>query len=291
MSKAIEVAADNELAFFFETSTDAPMPAAPLLFFISEVERIAKTKRHFGPDAIVELLEVRTGSKSVRLSINQKIAIAGVAATALVGLPTAAQVSIDIHERLVRGNGRLATCVAEMSVDHGVIAVTSTGGATCRVITRDDMPAVKKVLHQRMSEAFGQQKRSRIREGPEERSKNNWHKYFFEGQGERGAHPPPELLRPAMPGTTGRAVLAEPGVVVPDGLGKNLGLMGRFVKVAGSDEIVFESGDEVFEVVGRTRRSEIPLDQNVTVTAAISWNQPGTILIIGWTYAERIPRS
>lgn len=139
MSQAVERVADNELAFFFETSTDAPMPAGPLLFFISEVERIAKTKRHFGPNVIVDLIEVSSGSKSVRLSVNQKIAIAAVV---VPGLGLAADLAIDICDRVVSGNGRLAQCVAEMSVNSGVISLTATGGATCRVVTRQDLERI-----------------------------------------------------------------------------------------------------------------------------------------------------
>lgn len=72
MSGPFEHVGEHELAFFFQTNE--PIPARPLLNFLYEVERIALTQRHLGPSAVVEITEVRTGTKSVRLTFNRKLA-------------------------------------------------------------------------------------------------------------------------------------------------------------------------------------------------------------------------
>jgi hypothetical protein len=48
MSAAPKTVELNELAFFFQTNE--PIPARPLLDFLYEVERIARTRRYLGSD-------------------------------------------------------------------------------------------------------------------------------------------------------------------------------------------------------------------------------------------------
>src|SRR4051794_34878890 len=85
VSGPFERIGENELAFFFQTNE--PIPARPLLDFLYEVERIALTQRHLGPSAIVEITEVRTGTKAARLTFNQKLGVGALAvAVAQLGM-------------------------------------------------------------------------------------------------------------------------------------------------------------------------------------------------------------
>lgn len=141
MSGPFKDVGEHELAFFFQTNE--PIPARPLLNFLYEVERIALTQRHLGASAVVEITEVRTGTKSVRLTFNQKMAVVVAAAAAGTFAVEVARLGLDIADRLQRPNGRLAMAAAEMCIDHGVVeSVISTHSEQIR-IPRDEMPAVK----------------------------------------------------------------------------------------------------------------------------------------------------
>lgn len=117
-----EITSENEIAFFF--STNEPIPTAPLLTFISEVARIAKTQKHFGPDAVVDLVEVKSGSKTIKLSIDNKIAAAGVAVAAVAAAATMGQFALDIMDRMQQPDTRIAKCTATMMLDNGVASAT-----------------------------------------------------------------------------------------------------------------------------------------------------------------------
>lgn len=141
MSGPFKDVGEHELAFFFQTNE--PIPARPLLNFLYEVERIALTHRHLGPSAVVEITEVRTGTKSVRLTFNQKLA--GVVAAAAAGTfaVEVMRLGLDIADRLQQPRGRLVEAVAEMCLDHGVIEFTITTHNQQILIPRDEMPALK----------------------------------------------------------------------------------------------------------------------------------------------------
>ncbi len=140
MSAPPERTAPNELVFFFETNE--PVPARPLLDFISEVDRIARSGRHLGPDAVVEITEILTGTKLIRLTFDRRIALAGlaVAVTALGN---------DLVDRIQSPKGRLAESVARMCLDNGVarcVVATPEGSVW---ISRDDIPAVTRLTENR----------------------------------------------------------------------------------------------------------------------------------------------
>lgn len=142
MSGPFHDVGENELAFFFQTNE--PIPARPLLNFLYEVERIALTQRHLGPSAVVEITEVRTGTKSVRLTFNQKLAAAGIALAAGTLGVEVTRLGLDIADRLQhQPRGRLAESVAEMCLDHGVVeSIISTHDQQIH-IPRDEMPALR----------------------------------------------------------------------------------------------------------------------------------------------------
>jgi hypothetical protein len=142
MSGPFENVGANELAFFFQTNE--PIPARPLLNFLYEVERIALTQRHLGPSAVVEITEVRTGTKSVRLTFNQKMLAAGVAVAAVTLAAEVTRLGLDIADRLQQQpRSRLAESVAEMCLDHGVVESVITTHTNQIHIPRDEMPALR----------------------------------------------------------------------------------------------------------------------------------------------------
>ena len=149
MSAAPSVVSDDELAFFFQTNE--PIPARPLLAFIWEVERIALTRRYFGPDALVEITEIKTGTKLVRLSINQKIGIATAAGTLATAAVAVAEFGLHIADRVQRPTGRLAETVAEMCLENGVAECVITTSDAQISIGRDHIPAIETVKNKRES--------------------------------------------------------------------------------------------------------------------------------------------
>ena len=151
MSAPPENVGERELAFFFQTNE--PIPARPLLNFLYEVDRIARTRGHLGPAAVVEITEVRTGTKLVRFTFDRKVALAALA-VAVIAL------GHDLSARIQQPTGRLAESVAEMCLDHGVAeCVISTSEGQVR-ITRDQMPAIARLREKRervdrIGQAFG----------------------------------------------------------------------------------------------------------------------------------------
>lgn len=164
MSAAPKVVGELELAFFFQTNE--PIPARPLLTFIAEVERIALSKRFFGPSAIVEVTEIITGTKLVRLTVNQKIQKQSLHVSMGALLVSAAGLGLNIADRLQKPTGKLAEAAAEMCVENGVVeCVVTTSEGQIRV-TRDQMPAIKTLKDRRErtaeNEAIRQERRSRF---------------------------------------------------------------------------------------------------------------------------------
>ena len=147
MSAAPETVEGNELVFFFQTNE--PIPARPLLDFLYEVERIARLRRHLGPDAVVEISEVITGTKLVRLSFGQKIALAGAAFAGASAAAAVAQLGIDLASNIQKPTGRLAESVARMCLDHGVAeCIITTPDGRVR-ISRDAVKAVAVLQNRR----------------------------------------------------------------------------------------------------------------------------------------------
>jgi len=140
MSAAPETVAENELAFFLVTNE--PVPARPLLNFLYEVERRALLKRNFGPSTTVEIIEIKTGTKLVRISFTSAIALASLAVAV-------AAFANDLVSGVQQPSGRLAETMAAMCLDHGVVeCVVTTSEGQVR-ISREQMPAVGVIADRR----------------------------------------------------------------------------------------------------------------------------------------------
>lgn len=145
MSSAPISVGHNELAFFLVTNE--PIPARPLMYFISEVERQARFQRHLGTSVVVEILEIRTGTKLVLLSFDRFVAVGSLAiAVAAYGNDIAGQVQ--------QPSGKLAEAVATLCVDHGVVECVITTSEGQLRIARDEMPAVQRIRQRREDAAF-----------------------------------------------------------------------------------------------------------------------------------------
>ena len=132
MSALPQGVAPNEVLFYFETNDHIPI--GPLLDFLSEIERIAHTSRHFGPDCIVEIASAGSGSFWIRLAFWTAM---GGAIAEMSGF------GLDIAERLSNSRERVAQCVATLVIEHGVVrsqVITCEGSVT---ITRDGMASVR----------------------------------------------------------------------------------------------------------------------------------------------------
>ncbi|MCL6699095.1 hypothetical protein LZ496_09925 [Sphingomonas sp. NSE70-1] len=134
------ILADNELGFYFETN-DVIAPA-PVGVFLAELERIARLKRHFGPDAEVRVIELGVGSLWGKIAVGLG-ALGGAASIATLGL--------DISDRLTQPRGRLAEAVATMSIDSSVVSATIVTKDKTVTITSNEMPAITTVEQKRKS--------------------------------------------------------------------------------------------------------------------------------------------
>ncbi len=139
MSTAPISVGEHELAIFLVTNE--PVPARPLLNFLYEVERRARLQRHLGPSAVVEILEIRTGTKLVWLSFDRAVALAGLAVAV-------AAYGNDVAGAVQQPSGRLAETMAAMCLDNGVVECVITTSKGQVRISRDQMPAVE-LLQQR----------------------------------------------------------------------------------------------------------------------------------------------
>jgi len=130
----------DELAFRFETN--GMISAAAIGTFLFEVERIARLKSHFGPEASVQVLALGTGSLWGKLKIAGAIAV-GAAALGDFGLA--------LEERINRPRATIAHCVAEMTIDSGVVSATITT-QDCQITVRTrDLPAIDHVQQRRQA--------------------------------------------------------------------------------------------------------------------------------------------
>lgn len=147
--KIVEV---NELAFFLQTNE--PVPARALLDFIGELERLARSKRHLGPDALVEIVEVITGTKLVRMTFDRKVAVAGVGVGAASLAVAVLALANDVAGRIQQPSGRLSESVARMCVDNGVVECVITTSEGQIMIGRDAIPAVTRLRERRDAAAI-----------------------------------------------------------------------------------------------------------------------------------------
>lgn len=148
-SKTVEV---NELAFFVQTNE--PIPARALLDFVGEIEKLARSRRHLGPDAIVEILEVITGTKLVRMTFDRNVAVAGLGVgTASLAVAVLA-LGNDVAGRIQQPSGRLPESVARMCLDNGVVECVITTSEGQIMIGRDAIPAVTRLREWRDTAAL-----------------------------------------------------------------------------------------------------------------------------------------
>lgn len=137
----------NELAFFLQTNER--IPARALLDFIGEIEKLARSRRHLGPDAIVEILEVVTGTKLVRMTFDRKISVSGLAVGGASLAVAVLALGNDVASRIQQPSGRLPESVARMCIDSGVVECVVTTSEGQIIIGRDAMPAVARLRERR----------------------------------------------------------------------------------------------------------------------------------------------
>lgn len=131
----LEIEAENEFALYIEFNGVAR--AELTLFLVREIVRIAKLKRHFGPDAIVEIVEMGRGSFWAKVAIGFAIAS---------GAVDVGNFALDIADRLTGTEERLAQCTAQLVLEGGAASVKML---TCKgtiEVLRDDIPAVRTFL-------------------------------------------------------------------------------------------------------------------------------------------------
>ena len=136
---------ENELAFHFETN-DAVAPTQ-LGVFLAELERIARLKQHFGPDAQVRVTELGTGSVWGKIAVGLG---------ALGGAATIASFGLNISDRLTQPHGKLAEAVAAMSIDSSVVSATIVTNEKTITVTSNDMPAIATVKEKRKHARYNQ---------------------------------------------------------------------------------------------------------------------------------------
>lgn len=149
MSSAPEVVGDLQLSFFFQTNE--PIPAKALMDFVRQVDRVAHFKKYLGPTAIVELLEIRTGTKLIIFSFSQaesKLVTNVAIASFVVGVLALGN---DLRESIKETNSPIANSVATMCLDHGVVNMTVTTSAGRYLIDRDEVSMVADLRDQRIS--------------------------------------------------------------------------------------------------------------------------------------------
>jgi propanediol dehydratase small subunit len=128
----------DELAFRFETNDI--ISAAAIGTFLFELERIARLKSHFGPDARVQVLALGTGSLWGKLKVAGAVAV-GAAALGDFGLA--------LEERISRPRANIAQCVAEMTIDSGVVSATITTQDCQITVNTQGLPAIESVQQKR----------------------------------------------------------------------------------------------------------------------------------------------
>lgn len=275
MSAPPRTVAANEVAFFFQTNE--PVPALPIVFFVAEVERLALSKRHFGPDVMLELLQVETGTKLVKLSINQRIALAAVGVAAWQAALQTGDFVLAVAEQL-RDESPLAKCVAGMGAYHGVVSTTIVGSTTSVTVMREEMRAYRDLVApivvphsdgSRFSDGTGYAQ-------PNPEQPRDWYEYFFKtaelggrsrpiGE-ERGEHPIPRSDEPYH--DTPRQRVRWIGTFQDDG----------------RDQVFVREDGERFAVFGVDYESALPVGVRLFVTGSLTTSRQGVLEF----YPERV---
>jgi len=145
MSFAPTTVGFSEFAIFLETNE--PVPFRPLFDFLAEIETLARQPNHLGDSAVMEVLEIQTGTKFVRLTFESKVAVAALAVAILA-------LANDVASGMTKPSGALAESAAAMCVSHGVVeCVVTTSQGQIR-ISRNEMPAVQLLEAQSTGNAF-----------------------------------------------------------------------------------------------------------------------------------------
>jgi hypothetical protein len=154
MSAPLKNVRENELAIFLQTNE--PIPARPFITFLSEIEKVSRLSMHFGTSASMEVFEVTTGTKLVRLTFDRRVNIAGVVIGAASLAVSVAALGSDLSDRMKKPSGRLAESLAGMCLDHGVAECVITTPEGKIEIARDQIPAIATLEDRRdRAENFG----------------------------------------------------------------------------------------------------------------------------------------
>jgi hypothetical protein len=119
----------NEIGLSFKTNDEIDVEA--LSNFFRELAREAR--RHLGPDVVLRIAEIGTGSLWTRITI-----IGGV----IVGLATVGDFGLNLAEALYRPRNKLAQAVAAIILDSGVVEAKIVTHDRTIVVHRNEMPSV-----------------------------------------------------------------------------------------------------------------------------------------------------
>jgi hypothetical protein len=133
MSSAPSKVGQAKLAIFLQTNE--PVPFQPLFEFLKEIELLARQPHHLGPVAMMEVLEVQTGTKLIKLTFDRTVALTSLA-VAIVALGN------DIASGMKQPSGGIAESAALLCAHHGVVECVVTTSEGQIHILRDEMPAV-----------------------------------------------------------------------------------------------------------------------------------------------------
>lgn len=133
MSSAPSKVGQAKLAIFLQTNE--PVPFQPLFEFLKEIELLARQPHHLGPVAMMEVLEVQTGTKLIKLTFDRTVALTSLA-VAIVALGN------DIASGMKQPSGGIAESAASLCAHHGVVECVVTTSEGQIHILRDEMPAV-----------------------------------------------------------------------------------------------------------------------------------------------------
>lgn len=130
MSFPPAIVPENELVIFLQTNE--PVPYRPLFAFLAAVESLARRPDHFGALAVMEVLEIKTGTKLIKVNLE----VAGF----LVSL---ASFGLALAGELKRPSGELPESAAALCVGHGVVECNVTTSRGQIRILRDEIPAIR----------------------------------------------------------------------------------------------------------------------------------------------------
>lgn len=294
MSSAPEIRSEHHLGFYFETNEG--ISPRSLGHFLTEVERIAKTQSFFGSQAKLEIVKVGTGTLWVEIAID-----VGTATLGGVGTLILQSLASSIKERFRRRTGKLPEALASMALDNGVVQAQVITKDARYTIEKGDFGAIETVQRKRLPPTgYGLNRgndyggasvrRPRSIEGalPAQRlddsgddargsrtSESNWKSYF---DGSYGPLTPSSENAEESVGNPHRVAA---GTRRPP----NIAIMGEFVKVAGANAAIFQTGDADLDVKlpGSQTYSQLPFGRRATVIGVVEGN---TVFVQGWTFVE-----